>query len=70
MVSIELLAACQALDLLAPLKTSPALAGVHQAIRAHVPTLGDDRPPAPDIDAIATLLRAGDLERACGSELR
>jgi histidine ammonia-lyase len=69
-LSIELLAACQALDLLAPLETSPALGGVHRAIRAGVPTLEDDRPPAPDIDAIVTMLRAGDLERACGSELR
>jgi histidine ammonia-lyase len=69
-VAIELLAGCQALDLLAPLTTSPPLAGVHRAVRAVVPTLDRDRPPAPDIARIVDLLRAGVLERACGSELR
>ncbi|MEI6244044.1 MAG: histidine ammonia-lyase [Acidobacteriota bacterium] len=64
-ISIELLAAAQALDLLAPLATSPALAQIHAALRAHVPMLITDRPPAPDIDAIATLVEDGSLERAC-----
>jgi histidine ammonia-lyase len=64
-ISIELLAAAQAIDLLAPLATSPALVPIHAAIRAVVPTLGVDRPPAPDIDAIAGLVEAGALERAC-----
>ena len=64
-ISIELLAAAQALDLLAPLATSPALAGAHAAIRAHVPMLTTDRPPAPDIDAIASLVEDGVLARAC-----
>jgi hypothetical protein len=31
-----------------------------------VPTLEDDRPPAPDIDAITKLIASGELERACG----
>jgi histidine ammonia-lyase len=69
-VAIELLSGCQALDLLAPLTTSPPLAGVHAAIRAAVPTLGDDRPPAPDVDRIVGLIRSGAVERACKSELR
>ena len=69
-VAIEILAACQAIDLLAPLTTSPALAAVHAAVRSVVPTLDRDRPPAPDIDAIAALIRSGAIERACGSELR
>ena len=64
-VSIELLAAAQALDLLAPLATSASLARVHAAIRVVVPTLTHDRPPAPDIDAIASLVEGGALERAC-----
>lgn len=64
-LSIELLAAAQALDLLAPLATSPALAKIHAALRADVPMLVTDRPPAPDIDAIATLVEDGSLERAC-----
>ncbi|HET9369315.1 MAG TPA: histidine ammonia-lyase [Vicinamibacterales bacterium] len=69
-VAIEILAACQAIDLLAPLATSPPLAAVHAAVRSVVPTLDRDRPPAPDIDAIAALIRSGAIERACGSELR
>ena len=64
-ISIELLAAAQALDLLAPLATSPALARIHAALRADVPMLVTDRPPAPDIDAIAALVEGGALERAC-----
>src|SRR5207249_3001282 len=38
-IAIELLCACQAIDLLAPLTTSAALARVHAVVRARVPTL-------------------------------
>src|SRR6202035_3333794 len=38
-VAIELLCACQAIDLLAPLATSPALARVHALVRSRVPAL-------------------------------
>lgn len=65
-IAIELLAACQAIDLLVPLDTSPALARVHRAIRARVPTLDADRAPAPDIAAITDLIARGALERAAG----
>ena len=64
-ISIELLAAAQAIDLLAPLSTSPALARIHAAMRARVPMLTADRPPAPDIDAIAALVEGGALEHSC-----
>jgi histidine ammonia-lyase len=69
-VAIELLAAAQAIDLLAPLTTSAPLASVHRAIRARVPVLGDDRPPSPDIEAIADLAETGALESACGLNLK
>ena len=65
MVAVELLCACQAIDLLAPLASSPPLVRVHQCIRTRVPVLDDDRPPAPDIDAITQLIEGGELERAC-----
>src|SRR5688500_15947582 len=65
-IAIELLCASQAIDLLAPLRTSPPLARVHAAIRARVSTLEEDRPPSNDIDGIAQLIERGDLERACG----
>jgi histidine ammonia-lyase len=64
-VAVELLCAAQALDLLQPLTTSAPLAAVHAFIRSRVPALEEDRPPAPDIAAIAQAIGAGDLERAC-----
>lgn len=65
-LAVELLCACQAIDLLAPLTTSPPLARVHARIRSDVPSLLDDRPPAPDIEAIAGLIERGEIERAAG----
>ena len=69
-IAIELLLACQAIDLLAPLATSPALAPVHARVRSTVPTLAGDRPPAPDIAAISELITAGLVERACASDVK
>jgi histidine ammonia-lyase len=69
-IAIEILAACQAFDLLAPLKSSPPLAAVHRAVRADVPTLDVDRPPSPDIDRIVMLMRALTITRACQVALR
>jgi histidine ammonia-lyase len=63
-LAIELLAASQALDLLAPLTSSAPLQGVHRAIRAHVPALTVDRSPAPDVAHIVGLIERGDIERA------
>jgi histidine ammonia-lyase len=65
-VAIEILCACQAIDLLAPLVTSPPLAAVHALVRSHVPTLVNDRPPSPDIIAITELIASSALEAACG----
>ena len=64
-ISIEILAAAQAIDLLSPLATSPALAAVHACVRSRVPMLVVDRPPSTDIDAINALVEHGALERAC-----
>ena len=60
-IAIEIMCACQAIDLLAPLETSPALRRVHAVVRARVPMLGDDRTPAPDIESIAQLITSGAL---------
>ena len=65
-VAIEILCACQAIDLLAPLATSPALQQVHALVRSRVPMLDDDRPPAPDIVAITELIASNAFEEACG----
>jgi histidine ammonia-lyase len=64
-VAVELLCACQAIDLLRPLTSSAALERVHDFIRARVPALEHDRPPAPDLAAIADVIARGDLESAC-----
>ncbi len=69
-VAIEILLACQAIDLLAPLATSPSLAPVHARVRSDVATLDDDRPPAPDIEAISELITRGSLQRACPVEVK
>jgi histidine ammonia-lyase len=69
-LAVELLCSCQALDLLAPLQTSPRLQRVHQQIRSVVPPLADDRPPSPDIEAIAAMIADGTLESACGGEVK
>jgi histidine ammonia-lyase len=61
-LSVELLCGCQAIDLHAPLVSSPALMAAHAAVRKVVPTLVDDRPPAPDLDAITELIGNGALE--------
>jgi len=65
-LAVEMLCACQAIDLRAPLASTPALMAAHGAVRAVVPTLQDDRSPSPDIDAITRLLSSGALEYATG----
>jgi histidine ammonia-lyase len=60
-VAIELLAAAQGIDFLRPLQSSPSLEAAHRAIRARVPKLVEDRPGAPDIEAVAALVRDGAL---------
>jgi histidine ammonia-lyase len=69
-VAIEALCACQGLDLLAPLHTSSPLRAVLAAVRREVPMLAADRPPAPDIAAIAALVASGAFERACPVEVK
>jgi histidine ammonia-lyase len=64
-IAIELLCASQAIDLLAPLRTSAALAPVHAAVREQVPPLDHDRPLSRDIERIAAMIARGGLERAC-----
>ena len=68
-VAVELLCACQAIDLLAPLTTSAPLARVHDFIRARVPTLDDDRPPAHDLAIISDLIASGELGRASAANV-
>jgi histidine ammonia-lyase len=65
-IAVEILCACQAIDLHAPLESSPALMRAHKTVRDRVPKLVDDRPPAPDLAAIAEIICSGKLEYATG----
>ncbi|MFV1969252.1 MAG: histidine ammonia-lyase, partial [Pirellulaceae bacterium] len=58
-LSIELLCAAQAFDLLAPAKPSPALAELHAEIRKLVPPLEQDRSLSEDIEAISLAIQQG-----------
>ena len=70
-LAVELLAACEALDFRRPLRSSPALEAVHARVRERVPSHGQDRVLGPEIEALAVILRAGDVlaaaELACGT---
>jgi histidine ammonia-lyase len=68
-VAIELLAAAQGCDFLAPLSSSPALERVRALIRNVVPTLTDDRYLHSDITAAIELVRSGAVVEAAGRDL-
>lgn len=60
-LAIEALTAARALDLLAPLKTSPALEGIRARIRSVSPPIEGDRAYYKDIAALEALIAAGGL---------
>jgi histidine ammonia-lyase len=69
-IAVEVLCACQAIDLLAPLTSSAPLMRVHETIRARVPMLERDRPPSHDIAQITAMIETSDLERACALKVK
>jgi histidine ammonia-lyase len=60
LVAIELMVAAQALDL-RPAPLGPPLRDIYQAVRSAVPKLDEDRAVGPDIERIATLVKAGSV---------
>ena len=58
-VAIELLCACQGIDLLAPLQTGALARKAYEAIRAKSTKVQQDRPLAPDMEAIYSLIAKG-----------
>jgi histidine ammonia-lyase len=52
-VAIELLCACQGIDLLSPLQTGALAKQAYAAVRAKSAKLVEDRPLAGDIEAVA-----------------
>lgn len=63
-IAIELMAAAQAFDFLAPVRPSPAAEAVMRLVRKHVDTLVEDRPLHDDINSLALVVKQGDILRA------
>ena len=68
-LAVELLCGAEAIDLLAPLTTSPRLGRVHRQLRARVSARDADRPPGPDIEHLARLMTGGELDHASGLDV-
>ena len=58
-IAIELLCACQGIDLLTPLKTGKLATKAYEAVRAKSRVLSVDRPLASDIEAVSALIADG-----------
>lgn len=61
-LAIELMCAAQGIEFRRPLRSSAAIERAHAVIRTVVPRLEKDRTLAPDIETLATMVRAGKLD--------
>jgi histidine ammonia-lyase len=68
-LAIELLAATQAVEFLAPLEPGHGARAAHDFVRSLSPRLQDDRPLAGDIEAVAESVRDGSLVAAVEAEM-
>jgi histidine ammonia-lyase len=66
-LAIELLCACQALDLLSPLASSPPLMRVLARTRAEIPPMWEDRLIHDDLVRASELIDAGEIARAAAA---
>ncbi|MBI2237852.1 MAG: histidine ammonia-lyase, partial [Actinobacteria bacterium] len=66
-VTMEVLAAAQGIDLRAPLEAAAGTRAARDAVREVVPFLGADRELGPDIEAVIALVRTGRLVSAVES---
>jgi histidine ammonia-lyase len=64
-VGIELMCAAQGLEFRRPLRASHEVERAHEAVRAIVPRLEQDRVLAPDIEAMASAFRTGAFNAWC-----
>jgi histidine ammonia-lyase len=62
-IAIELLCACQGIDLLAPLQTGMLAKQAYEAVRLKSAKVLQDRPLAPEVEAIAALVASGAFAR-------
>jgi histidine ammonia-lyase len=58
-IAIELLCACQGIDLLAPLQTGAVAKKAYEAVRTKSLKVTEDRPLAADIEAVSALIALG-----------
>jgi histidine ammonia-lyase len=63
-LAVELVCAAQGCEQRAPLRPAPGTGAVLAAVRGVVPPLREDRPPGPDIEAVAQLIERGGLGAA------
>ncbi|MBI1749857.1 MAG: histidine ammonia-lyase [Acidobacteria bacterium] len=61
-LAIELLAACQGIDLLAPLRTGALAHKAHARVRSVAKRLDEDRPLAKEIEAVGSIISDGDFQ--------
>lgn len=61
-LAIELLAACQAIDLLAPLRTGTLAQKAHASVRSIAKKLNEDRSLAKEIEAVSNLITGGGFQ--------
>src|SRR5258706_4538462 len=60
-LAIELLCACQGIDLLSPLQTGALAKKAYAAVRGKSGKVTEDRPLAPDIEAVGALIATGNF---------
>jgi histidine ammonia-lyase len=68
-LAIELLAGAQAVEFHAPLEPGAGVRATRAAVRSLSPRLHDDRPLAPDIEAVAVAIRDGSLLASVEAEV-
>src|SRR6187402_2626126 len=68
-LAIELLAASQGVEFLAPLEPGAGARAAHDFVRSVSPTVIEDRTLAPDIELVATAIRSGELVAAVEAEV-
>eukprot|EP01116_Phalansterium_solitarium_P002158 TRINITY_DN12029_c0_g1_i1.p1 TRINITY_DN12029_c0_g1~~TRINITY_DN12029_c0_g1_i1.p1 ORF type:complete len:550 (-),score=174.83 TRINITY_DN12029_c0_g1_i1:175-1824(-) len=69
-LAIELLAACQAIEFMRPLKSTPVLESVHALVREVAAPWDTDRFMAPDINAVVDLVRSGKIAQLVNTHMR
>jgi histidine ammonia-lyase len=68
-LAIELLAAAQGVEFLAPLEPGRGARAAHDFVRSLSPTVIEDRTLSPDIELVAAAIRSGELVTAVESEV-